>query len=118
MTILQHFDELIDLISKMAKSGASDPLSTAAQTALNNKSLEALLLSHSELVSILTEQVNDSSNSDFDSRSRLRNIDIQLAKIHEELNAGRQDTLAELRSDMAELSNAIIQLAGSQRPKE
>ena len=114
----RHFDELIDLISKMAKSGASDPLSTAAQTALNNKSLEALLLSHSELVSILTEQVNDSSNSDFDSRSRLRNIDIQLAKIHEELNAGRQDTLAELRSDMSELSNAIIQLAGSQRPKE
>ena len=114
----RQFDELVDLISKMAESGASDPLSSAAQTALNNKSLEALLASHSELVAVLTEQVTDASTSDFDSRSRLRNIDIQLAKIHEELNAGRQDTLAELRSDIAELSNAIIQLAVSQRPKE
>ena len=114
----KQFDELVDLISKMAKSGASDPLSSSAQTALNSKSLEALLLSHSELVSILTEQSSDEASSDFDSRSRLRNIDIQLAKIHEELNAGRQDTLAELRSDIAELSKAILQLAESQRPKE
>ncbi len=114
----KQFDELVDLISKMAKSEASDPLSNAAQTALNTKSLEALLLSHSELVTVLTEQTTDSSSSDFESRSRLRNIDIQLARIHEELNAGRQDTLAELRSDISELSNAIIQLAESQRPKE
>ena len=114
----RKFDELVQLISKMATSGSSDPVSSAAQTALNSQSLEALLLSHSELVSLLTEQTADASNSDFDSRSRLRNIDIQLAKIHEELNAGRQDTLAELRADIAELSNAIIQLAESQRPKE
>ena len=114
----KQFDELVDLISKMATSGASDPLSSSAQTALNSKSLEALLLSHSELVTILTEQTSDTSTSDFESRSRLRNIDIQLARIHEELNAGRQDTLAELRSDIAELSNAIIQLVASQRPKQ
>ena len=110
--------ELVDVISKMAVSGATSPLSSAAQTALNTKSLEALLLSHSELVGVLTDQSNDSSTSDFESRSRLKNIDIQLARIHEELNAGRQDTLAELRSDIAELSNAIIQLAESQRSKE
>ena len=114
----KQFDELVNLISKMATSGASDPLSSSAQTALNSKSLEALLLSHSELVTILTEQTSDTSTADFESRSRLRNIDIQLARIHEELNAGRQDTLAELRSDIAELSNAIIQLAASQRPKQ
>ena len=114
----KRFDELIDLISKMATSGSSDPLSSAAQTALNSKSLEALLLSHSELVTVLTEKATDSSTSDFEARSRLRNIDIQLARIHEELNAGRQDTLAELRSDILELSNAIIQLAESQRLKE
>ena len=111
----RKFDELVQLISKMATSGSSDPLSSAAQTALNSKSLDALLLSHSELVSLLTEQTTDASNADFDSRSRLRNIDIQLARIHEELNAGRQDTLAELRSDISELSNAIIQLAESKR---
>ncbi len=114
----KQFDELVNLISKMATSGGSDPLSEAAQTALNSKSIEALLLSHSELVTILADQTADVSTSDLESRSRLRNIDIQLARIHEELNAGRQDTLAELRSDIAELSSAIIQLAKSQRPKE
>ena len=114
----KQFRELVSLISKMANSGASDPVSNAAQTALNSKSLEALLLSHSELVTILTEKVIDTSSSDLEYRSTLRNIDVQLARIHEELNAGRQDTLAELRSDISELSNAIIQLAESQRPKE
>jgi hypothetical protein len=114
----KQIEELVDVISKMAAVGASSPLGSSAQTALNSKSIEALLLSHSELVSVLTDQADDSSTSDFESRSRLRNIDIQLARIHEELNAGRQDTLAELRSDIVELSNAILQLAESQRLKE
>ena len=102
----------------MASADTSSPLGSAAQTALNSQSLEALLLSHSELVTVLTDQVTDTTASDFESRSRLRNIDIQLAKIHEELNAGRQDTLAELRSDIADLSNAIIQMIEFQRSKK
>ena len=114
----KQIEELVDVISKMASAGVSNPVGNSAQTALNSKSLEALLLSHSELVGVLTDQADDSSTSDFESRSRLRNIDIQLARIHEELNAGRQDTLAELRSDIVELSNAILQLAESQRLKE
>ena len=114
----KQIEELVDVISKMATVGASSPVGSSAQTALNTKSLEALLLSHSELVSVLTDQADDASTSDFESRSRLRNIDIQLARIHEELNAGRQDTLAELRSDIVELSNAILQLAESQRLTE
>ena len=114
----KQIEELVDLISKMATVGVSNPVGNSAQTALNSKSLEALLMSHSELVGVLTDRVDDAATSDFDSRSRLRNIDIQLARIHEELNAGRQDTLAELRSDIVELSNAILQLADSQRLKE
>ena len=114
----KQIEDLVGVISKMATDGASSSLGSSAQTALNSKSLEALLLSHAELVSILTDQADDTSASDFESRSRLRNIDIQLARIHEELNAGRQDTLAELRSDIVELSNAILQLAEAQRFKE
>ena len=113
-----QINQLVDLISKMASVGASSTVGSSAHTALNSKSLEALLLSHSELVSVLTDQADDNSASDFESRSRLRNIDIQLARIHEELNAGRQDTLAELRSDILELSNAILQLAQSQKSEE
>ena len=114
----KQIGDLADVISKMATAGSTNPVGSSAQTALNSKSLEALLLSHSELVSVLTDQATDDSTSDFESRSRLRNIDVQLSRIYEELNAGRQDTLAELRSDIVELSNAILQLAESQRSKE
>jgi hypothetical protein len=114
----KQIDELVGIFSKMASATSSTPLGNSAQTALNAKSLEGLLESHAELVSVLTEQANDTSSSEFEARSRLRNIDIQLARIHEELNAGRQDTLAEVRSDITALSSAIIQLAESYRLKE
>ncbi len=113
----QHVGELLDIITKMASVGTDSPVSNSAQTALNTKSIEALLKSHSELVNILAEKSEDQSSSDIENRSRLRNIDIQLARIHEELNAGRQDTLAEIRSDITSLSSAIIQLIESNRTK-
>ena len=114
----QHVGELLDIITKMASVGTDSPVSNSAQTALNTKSIEALLKSHSELVNILAEKSEDQSSSDIENRSRLRNIDIQLARIHEELNAGRQDTLAEIRSDITSLSSAIIQLVESNRIKK
>ena len=101
----------------MASSDSKTTVSNSAQSALNSKSLESLVKSHSELVNILSEKSDDASSSDLETRSRLRNIDVQLARIHEELNAGRQDTLAEIRSDISSLSSAIIQLVESNRTK-
>ena len=113
----KHVSELLDIISAMASSDSKTTVSNSAQSALNSKSLESLVKSHSELVNILSERSDDASSSDLETRSRLRNIDVQLARIHEELNAGRQDTLAEIRSDISSLSSAIIQLVESNRTK-
>lgn len=44
---------------------------------------------------------------DAESRMRLRSIDVQLLRILEELAAGRQQSTADLRSDLAELTKAI-----------
>ncbi len=44
---------------------------------------------------------------DAESRMRLRSIDVQLLRILEELSAGRQEMLADLRSDMAALTRAL-----------
>ena len=49
--------------------------------------------------------------TDAESRMRLRSIDVQLLRILEELSAGRQETVADLRSEMATLSTAIKSLA-------
>ena len=47
--------------------------------------------------------------TDAESRMRLRSIDVQLLRILEEMAAGRQESLAELRMDLAQLTKAIRQ---------
>jgi len=50
---------------------------------------------------------------DGESRMRLRSIDVQLLRILEEMSAGRQETVADLKSDLAAMSAAIRQLGRS-----
>jgi hypothetical protein len=48
-------------------------------------------------------------STDAESRMRLRSIDVQLLKILEELSAGRQESVADLRGDLSALTAAIRQ---------
>ena len=47
---------------------------------------------------------------DAESRMRLRSIDVQLLRILEEISAGRQESISDLRGDLAVLTAAIRQL--------
>ena len=49
----------------------------------------------------------DGDGLDAESRMRLRSIDVQLLKISEELAAGRQDVISELRADLSSLTRAV-----------
>lgn len=49
--------------------------------------------------------------SDAEARMRLRSIDVQLLRILEEISAGRQESIADLRSDLSALTQAIRQLS-------
>lgn len=51
--------------------------------------------------------------TDAESRMRLRSIDVQLLRILEEMSAGRQEVVADLKTDIAALTNAIRQLGRS-----
>jgi len=51
--------------------------------------------------------------SDPESRMRLRSIDVQLLRILEEMSAGRQETLTDLKTDIAALTAAIRQMGRS-----
>jgi len=44
---------------------------------------------------------------DAESRMRLRSIDVQMLRILEEISAGRQETMAELRQDMSTLIETL-----------
>ncbi len=59
----------------------------------------------------LIEKLRDSGvdGIDAESRMRLRSIDVQLLRILEEMSVGRQETMADLRSDIAGLTRALRQ---------
>ncbi len=49
--------------------------------------------------------------ADAEARMRLRSIDVQLLRILEEISAGRQESIADLRADLGALTQAIRQLS-------
>jgi hypothetical protein len=51
------------------------------------------------------------ASADAESRMRLRSIDVQLLRILEELSAGRQESMTDLRADLAALTSAIRQMS-------
>jgi len=51
------------------------------------------------------------AHMDAESRMRLRSIDVQLLRVLEEMAAGRQESVASLRQELAELSRAVRALA-------
>jgi hypothetical protein len=55
----------------------------------------------------------ETAGVDAESRMRLRSIDVQLLRILEEISAGRQESVADLRTDIAALTAAIRQLSRS-----
>lgn len=52
---------------------------------------------------------------DAESRMRLRSIDVQMLRILEEISAGRQESMAELRTDIAALAKALSLPRGEAR---
>ncbi|MGR3546101.1 MAG: biopolymer transporter ExbB [Roseovarius sp.] len=54
---------------------------------------------------------------DAESRMRLRSIDVQMLRILEEISAGRQETMTELRTDLAALTRVLGQARPSPTPR-
>jgi hypothetical protein len=50
-------------------------------------------------------------HADAEARMRLRSIDVQLLRILEEISAGRQESIADLRADLGALTAAIRQMS-------
>jgi len=64
-----------------------------------------------QLVQLLAAQHGgDEPHIEAETRLRLRSMDVQLVRILEELSAGRQESMADLRSDIAMLTQAVRQL--------
>jgi hypothetical protein len=75
--------------------------------------MEAQARAEAERASARIEAERDAGGPhvDAESRMRLRSIDVQLLRILEEMAAGRQESLTDLRADLAALTKAVRLLA-------
>jgi hypothetical protein len=94
--------ELAGAVSALAKGMQAE----AGQAATLNRIAQG----QERLISALTSS-EGGAHSDAESRMRLRSIDVQLLRILEEIAAGRQESMADLRGDISALTQAIRSLA-------
>lgn len=96
--------KLATLLDSMARQNSSDRISAA---------LDRMSAGQEALTETLREQAGD--GIDAESRMRLRSIDVQMLRILEEISAGRQESLAELRKDIELLARAMDRPRGDGR---
>ena len=70
---------------------------------------ERVALGQENLIETLRGQSAGGDNVDAESRMRLRSIDVQLLRILEEMAAGRQESVAELRGELSSLNRLLRQ---------
>ncbi len=107
---------IVDLMerfeSRMSEIGAKDS-GTPGQVIQDSASIQSLIKNQENLVSLIRNYLEIENSSDTEFRARIRNMDVQLARIFDELASGRQENLTELREDLAMISNSILKLAGA-----
>ncbi|WP_112321208.1 biopolymer transporter ExbB [Oceanibium sediminis] len=74
---------------------------------------DRIAASQDRIAAVLEAREEEGGALDADSRMRLRNIDVQLLRILEEMAAGRQDSVAELRQEIAQLTDTIRRATGA-----
>ncbi len=108
---------LAEGVSVLAKSINAQPRGGGGTSPESAAIFERLATSQ-ERVAELQEQIlqtlanNDAEGEgglDAEARMRLRNIDTQLLRVLEEMSAGRQDSIAEIRQDMSTLIHTLQQ---------
>ncbi|MBY6044848.1 biopolymer transporter ExbB [Phaeobacter italicus] len=98
----QKLSALVDAITDMNQRQAQSEGVAAAleRVAVGQEALTELMRAHGD------------SGLDAESRMRLRSIDVQMLRILEEISAGRQESLAELRKDIDLLVKAFARPQG------
>lgn len=101
--------QLTDAFAGLAQNLGTDLSTRAEQSA----SLARMAGGQDRLVTALealTQRAAAAQDSEVDAemRMRLRSIDLQMLRLLEELSAGRQESMAELRNDFAALTRAIL----------
>ena len=82
--------------------------------------LERVAEGQERLIAVLSRRAEEGDGGggiDAESRMRLRSIDVQLLRLLEEVAAGRQESMADLRSDLGQLTKAVRALNPVAQPR-
>ncbi len=97
-------------IAELAEAMAA-PEARAADRAV----MERIAIAQERVAAMLAERDEETGRLDAETRARLRSIDTQVLRILEDLSAGRQDVVAEMRQDLQALAEALRGLAPGRR---
>ena len=123
--LAEHMAERIDQMqalfaqSATQTTAANEQLAEAVGALSNNMGGgdPDMVVQSQERLSAALEGLSQDGTGSFDaeSRMRLRSMDVQMLRILEEISAGRQESMGELRADIAQLTKAI-RLMGRRGP--
>ena len=104
-----------DRIARLADSVERLATNMSNEAAPSTVPFEHLIAGQDRIAEILEKQGGAANGAqaqggDAESRMRLRSMDVQLLRILEEMSAGRQEMVGELRNDLAQLTKAVRQL--------
>jgi hypothetical protein len=102
----QRLGELVDVIGRMNTRLEHADTGGAA--------LERIAAGQEQLIETLREH-GPGEGMDAESRMRLRSIDVQMLRILEEISAGRQESMIELRKDIDLVVKALSRPQGGER---
>jgi len=83
--------------------------------AVDRALFERLIASQERVGDLLASRDEEAGGIDAETRARLRSIDTQVLRILEDLSAGRQDMVTEIRQDLAQLAEALRAVASRAR---
>ncbi|MEP1610834.1 MAG: biopolymer transporter ExbB [Roseobacter sp.] len=121
--VVDHMAEQMDVLQRMfmhADEGRSEVNATLGGLATSiekmtqrmegadpaSAALERVAAGQERLISLIETQ-GHGEGIDAESRMRLRSIDVQMLRILEEISAGRQESVAELRMDINRLTDVL-----------
>ncbi|QJF52264.1 biopolymer transporter ExbB [Roseobacter ponti] len=95
-------DQMNAVVGSIEKLGQQIANTDGPETAL-----ERVAAGQERLIALIEAQGQGGDGIDAESRMRLRSIDVQMLRILEEISAGRQESMSELRMDISKLADAI-----------
>ncbi|MDQ2093792.1 biopolymer transporter ExbB [Rhodalgimonas zhirmunskyi] len=102
----EKLGKLADAVERMThRMGEQAPVSAALMRVAEGQQ---------QLLEELKSRENGEPGIDAESRMRLRSIDVQMLRILEEISAGRQETMSELRTDI----NALVRVLGAKQNRK